>query len=350
MWECSECKQEITKDKYKVCWNCGTPKAPETEKKETVKKKVTEINQRPLVFGSPQIINPSIARDLPKTEIKPEPIVEPKTESALPKPQIEVKPQIKEEFLPVTQVSTETAADFKESSSSKFKTFLVFLLWLGAIIGLAFFAYQSNQKMLAFEQNIQANTENFNNQKSQFVFPPLPTLGRDESLENLNFQGKVLPLNMQTKEVDRLYSFLPDDLRPNSLEEAKTLFWLDCTKEEVGRYSDGAIGYQNRCKTFLVERETSKFIGIQDFIGIMPALAKTKESEDAVGDVLPERYITFLKTKQVETERSNLRFSSDSPDHHFFNKSEFYYAVFLLVIIAAIGFGWLAYKLKFDTK
>lgn len=355
MWECSKCKQEITRDKYKVCWNCGSPKPTEPEKKEKVRRKATEINQRPLIFGVPQEIKPSVVRDFPKLEPeslpiveKTEPIVEQKLEqdqSSSPKTEINLEPKITENVFPL-----EAAQDFKETSSSKFKTFVIFVLWLAVLAGISYFAYSSNQKTLAFELKILANIQNFDNQRSQFIFPPLPKLKRDESLQDSNIHGKVLPLNIQTKQVDRLYNFLPDDLRPNSLNEVKNILWLDCTKEEVGKYLDGATGYQNRCKTFLVERETSKFIGIQDFLGIMPALAKNKESEDAVGDVLPEKYIAYLKGKQTEAERGNLQLATDSPDHHFFSKSEFYYAILLLGVIAAIGFGWITYKLRFDNK
>jgi hypothetical protein len=198
-----------------------------------------------------------------------------------------------------------------------------------------------------FSRQIEAEKQSFNIQESQFVFPPKPTLIKGNVIEPLPLKTKVLPLNMQNNKVESLYSDLPDDLRPANSDEVKTLMGLDCTNTAVGKYPDGRTGFQEKCQVYLFDLESSKFIGIQEFLGIMPALSKEKESENAVGKVMSEKYIAFLKEKQPENERSELQTATDSPNHHFFSKSEFIYALLFLCILAAIGFGWIANKIRF---
>ena len=172
-------------------------------------------------------------------------------------------------------------------------------------------------------------------------------MGRDQKLEEGEIEGKVLPLDLPVKEVSTLYSYLPDDLRPESLADAKNILWLECKNEQSGKYDDGTKGYRQTCKAFLVERISNKFIAIQDFIGVPPAFTKKKANEDAIGEILPERYITFLKEKQTELQRSDLHISTDSPNHHLLNKNETIYSTGLLIILGAIGFGWAVFKVRY---
>jgi hypothetical protein len=143
-----------------------------------------------------------------------------------------------------------------------------------------------------------------------------------------------------------LYNVLPDDLRPANLDEVKTLLWLDCKPVEAGRYEDGSAAFQDGCNAYLVDRNSSKVIQVQDFLGELPPLKKQWGSSYASGKVLPETYISYIKANQPAAERSPDRMASDSPEHHFWFKSELLYATILLVLLGAAGFGWLVYQVK----
>jgi hypothetical protein len=383
MWKCSNCQEEITKDVFKHCWNCGTAK-PETsevkDEKIEVKPKVEVI---PPKLRTPSKLNHPPKKEVPvekRPTLKPKAPVERKTNLKFKTPQ-EIKPsasqsltkktevisesQIKEEFEAEkliepkieTKSNTDSAyeenflsqydsAPIRESSSVVWKIIPV-LLWLAAVSGVGYFAYISYQKTENFEWKIAEDFQKFNAQKSQFIFPPLPKMRRGTVIEG-SVKAKVLPLNVKTGEVESLFTYLPDDLRPTKIDEVKTLMWTDCENNAVGKYRDGTTGYQEKCTAYLVEKETSKFIAIQEFLGVMPALAKEKEGEDAVGKVFPEKYVAFLREKQPESERGTIQTSSESPNHHIYTKSEFIYAVLLLGLLGAIGLGWLISNLRFS--
>lgn len=393
MWKCSNCQEEITKDVFKHCWNCGAAKPENSEEKKekvevtpkvdvippklsittkqniTPKKEVpvekrpklelkTPVEKRPtseiktplekkssIRLKAPQEIKPAASQSLPKKAetVSEIPIKEEVKSEKLPEPQIETKAKsvsaYEDNFL-----SQYDSSPIRESSSIVWKIIPV-LLWLAAVSGVGYFAYISYQKTENFEKKIAEDFQKFNAQKSQFVFPPLPKMRRGTVIEG-NIKAKVLPLKVKTSEVESLFTYLPDDLRPTNLDEVKTLLWTDCENNAVGKYRDGTIGYQEKCTAYLVEREPSKFLAIQEFLGVMPALAKEKEGEDAVGKVFPEKYVAFLREKQLEAERGTIQTSSESPNHHIYTKSEFIYAVLLLGLLAAIGIGWLASNLR----
>lgn len=396
MWKCSNCQEEISKDVFKHCWNCGAPKPKTSEAKQEkveIKQKVevvppklsiptklntptkkevpvekrpklelkTPVEKRPtselktpvekkssIKLKSPQEIKPAASQSLPKKAevVSENPIKEAKAKKTA-EPEIETKAKnvsvYEDNFL-----SQYDSASIRESSSIVWKIIPV-LLWLAAVSGVGYFAYTSYQKTENFEKKIAEDFQKFNAQKSQFVFPPLPKLRRGTVIEG-NVKAKILPLNVKTGEVESLFTYLPDDLRPTNPDEVKTLLWTDCENNAVGKYRDGTTGYQEKCTAYLVERETSKFIAIQEFLGVMPALAKEREGEDAVGKVFPEKYVAFLREKQIEAERGTIQNSSESPNHHIYTKSEFIYAVLLLGLLGAIGIGWVASNLRFRNS
>lgn len=329
MWKCEKCGEEL-KDKYKFCWNCQTPKPaglePEIKYKRIEEAPKVKVESVPIV--------------------KVEPIVEPKKELPKVEPKVEATPK------PSNVVQTDflsSSYDIKNEAkpTSIIWTIIPVLIWLAVTVGVGYFAYLSNQKTTAFNNKILTDAQNFNAQKSQFVFPTtaLPDRKNQYKIEG-NIIGKVLPLNRKTNEVAELYYSLPDDLRATNADDAKTIFYLDCQNEQVGKFPDGSTGFQEKCNTFLVNLASAKFIGVQDFIGIPPAFAKKTGNGDETGKVLAERYITYLREKQIATERSEMKYPSDSPNHHYFSQSEFILAVGLLIILGAIGLGWLFFRIK----
>lgn len=351
MWKCSSCQEEI-ENKYQHCWNCGSPRPSNVEPvryrriEEPVK---SESGSVPMVKVEP-IIEEKIE---PIIEKKAEPIEEIKAEKKpeIPPVQktIESKKEIPVSSKPLVQDSflSSIGGVVEENPPSIIWTIIPVLLWLIITSAFGYFAFLSNQKTTNFDRQILADGQNFNAQKTNFVFPTkaLPDRKNQYKIEG-NIKGKVLPLNKANGEITELFYSLPDDLRPTNLEEVKTVFWLECKPEEIGKGKTGAIRSRENCNTFLVDRDTGNFIGVQNFLGVSPALTNDRDNVEAVGKVLPEKYIAYLREKQTENERGEMKDASDSPNHHYFNKSEFVYALVLLGALGAIGIGWLVFRIK----
>ncbi len=304
MWECINCKEEI-EEKYRHCWNCGKSK--------------TEVDQ-----------------DYPEIKlINDEPLFEEKSGF-----ENEISP--KKEMPSKAEFLFERELGSGGKPPSKIKTILLLCLWFAAFIFVAGFTYLSYQKRNVFENRITEEVQNLSKQTNQFVF------SKTALSEKGNVKAKVLPLNAKNNEIDGLYNYLPDDLRPANPDEVNTIMWLDCNSDKVWVYDDDSFGYREKCNAYLVDRNTSKIIEVQNFIGEMPPLTKKPGTPDAYGKVLRERYISYIKESQTETERTRDMVAADSPTHHFFSKSELIYAILLICFFGALGLGWLAYKLKFS--
>jgi hypothetical protein len=321
MWECSNCKEKI-EDKYKHCWNCGKPKEGAHQDSTSVK---IHLKAEP-----------------PPEEIRAENVIPRKEEIPVkeipPEKEIPHKEEIshKEESLPF-----EHALLFEEKAPSKIGKIVSPILWLAAFILVAGFTYYSYQKTKAFDNQVAEDAKNLGGQTNQFVFNPKAPREKKGTIK-----AKVLPLNAQNKEVDGLYNYLPDDLRPANLDEVQTLLWLDCKPSEAGKYQDGSPAFQDKCNAYLVDRNTSKLIQVQDFLGELPPLDKKWGGSYASGKVLPETYISYIKSNQPENEQTPDRLASDSPNHHYWFKSELLYSSILLILLGAIGIGWIFYKIK----
>jgi hypothetical protein len=318
MWECGNCKEKI-EDKYKHCWNCGHSK--------------TEVQP---AESSPVRIH---LKDEPPSEEEIRSGIETPPEKEIPA-RNEVPPE--KEFRAGEHFPfDEEEFPFKGKSPSVIGRIAPLLLWLAATVAVSYFAYYSHQKTTAFENRIAEEAANLNKQANQFVFSK--NAPREK---NAKVKAKVLPLDAKTGQVDGLYNFLPDNLRPATLEEVNTILWLDCSPKEVWRYEDGSPGYRESCNAYLADRNTSKIIQVEDFPGAMPSLKKNPGNANAAGKVLPEVYIPFIKANQPEAERAPAGLASDSPDHHFWFKSELLYAVILLGLLGAIGIGWIVFLIK----
>ncbi len=335
MWECGNCKEKL-EDKYRHCWNCGKSKPEVGQELSSVK--IHRLADEP----------PSEAESAPQEKLPPE-IVPPPESQVLPKVEFSLAESAPQNKLPPPEDDILSKKEFSVEvrPPSKILKLIPLLLWFAAVIFVAGFTYYSYQKMNAFENRILEDARNFNNQKDQLVFSKNAPRGK------ISLQPKVLPLNAKNSEVDDLYRYLPDELRPANLDEVKTIMWLDCKSNEFGRYEDNSIAYQEKCNAYLVDKNTAKVIEVQDFLGETPPLTKKRGNSDAYGKVLTEAYISFIKANQSESARTADRFSSDSPNHHFISKSELLCSIILLGLLGAVGLGWLVFKIKsanWDSK
>ncbi|HEY8563763.1 MAG TPA: hypothetical protein VIL74_25515 [Pyrinomonadaceae bacterium] len=356
MWECQNCREKI-EDRYKHCWNCGRPKPDDRPVPWSVKVQ--------------QVVNPTKAETRSEST-PPKPVNEPPPESAsepppesvsAPPPPAEAPPTAGaasekvtrrrekitfEDGVPFEETSSfkeektfEDERPFAEKSPSKLGQIAPLVLWLAAVLAVSCFAYYSYQKTKGFENRIAEDARNLSALTNQFAFSPSAPREKNGAIK-----AKILPLDAKNRRLDDLYHALPDDLRPATLEEVNTLLWLDCGLKEVWRYDDGSPGFRQTCNAYLIDRNTSKRIGLEEFPGEMPPLKKEPGSEPVPGKVAPAAYIAFIRQHQPENERTALASASDSPEHHYLFKSELVYALILLALLCAAGVGWLVYQIK----
>jgi len=71
-------------------------------------------------------------------------------------------------------------------------------------------------------------------------FPSTAELRTLRRTESPYIQGKVLPLELKSKKVNKwVYFGLPIEIRPASPEEVDTILWIDRREEKLGRYDNG---------------------------------------------------------------------------------------------------------------
>ena len=122
MWECRNCREKI-EDRFKHCWNCGAPRTAAEPPASTVE---AGLQEPPAVNASPES-PPSIP---PKTEIPPE-----KTPPATAPPA-----ETRQSIPPADHVPFESAAAYREKSTSKIGSLVPLILWLAAAVNVALFA------------------------------------------------------------------------------------------------------------------------------------------------------------------------------------------------------------------
>jgi hypothetical protein len=340
MWECSNCQEKI-EDRYKRCWNCGKPKFEDGQNPSS--ERIHRLgNDPPVDRTAPVDPVPPVKATAPKEESAPKEDISLPAELSPAKESPPVERTSPPKILPAERFPFANENRFEEGGASKIGRIVPLVLWLAAAAAVSYFAYFSSQKTKAFENRVAEEARNLSAQTNAFAFSP--TAPRERHGGG-GVRAKILPLDAKTKQLDGLYYSLPDDLRPATLDEAQTLLWLDCHRREAWRYDDGSPGFRETCNAYLVDRNTSRILQVEEFSGEMPPMTKPANG-DAAGKVLPQAYIAFIRANQPENERKPLAFASDSPEHHVWFKSELLYALILLGLLAAIGVGWIIYQIK----
>lgn len=106
--------------------------------------------------------------------------------------------------------------------------------------------------------------------------------------------GKLVVVNKITNQIEQsLLTSLGDIFVPETLDEIKYIVWLECNREYVGKYTDGASGYQQKCKLSLIDKATSTLIARKTFSGGMPPQTK-RHSGDATGSRPDDQIKNYL--------------------------------------------------------
>jgi len=84
----------------------------------------------------------------------------------------------------------------------------------------------------------------------------------------------VLPVDLGTRTVDRMYFRLKDAYKPKSTADVSSVVGFKCSDEVVGSYSDGASGYQKSCDIYVIDVGNHAWSYVGNFTGSEPPNSK----------------------------------------------------------------------------
>jgi len=84
----------------------------------------------------------------------------------------------------------------------------------------------------------------------------------------------ALPVDLETRTVDRMYFQLKDAYKPKSTADVSSVVGFKCSDEVVGSYSDGASGYQKTCAIYVIEVRNHTWSYVGNFTGSEPPNSK----------------------------------------------------------------------------
>lgn len=84
----------------------------------------------------------------------------------------------------------------------------------------------------------------------------------------------VLPIDLKTKAIDRMYFRLKDSYQPKSAADVSSVVAFECSDRLVGSYSDGAAGYQKSCDIYVIEVSSHTWNYVGKFTGSEPPNSK----------------------------------------------------------------------------
>ena len=105
---------------------------------------------------------------------------------------------------------------------------------------------------------------------------------------------KILPIDMDNKTIDDIYTDLPDFLRPDSLSEVKSLVQIWRKSKQVGRYKDNRKAMKNYCIIKIIDLETKTQVYEGVVNGSDPP-NKKRGGSDAYGSSPNKYVIRFLR-------------------------------------------------------
>jgi hypothetical protein len=95
-------------------------------------------------------------------------------------------------------------------------------------------------------------------------------------------KGKIVVVNKADIKVDDPYFDLPEDVKAVKPEEVGTIVWVTYDPRLVGRYTNGAAGYQYTATVTVIDKANGTIVGRSSFTGSEPPSTK-KGSGDAYG-------------------------------------------------------------------
>ena len=108
-------------------------------------------------------------------------------------------------------------------------------------------------------------------------------------------RGRVIPVDMRTRNIDEIYFRLPEEIRSVSPDDVGTILWLQCGKQDVGRYEGGAPARVQTCEVTLIDKATFSVVAQRDFRGSEPPEKISSKSSEGVGAAPTAEILSYLK-------------------------------------------------------
>jgi hypothetical protein len=107
-------------------------------------------------------------------------------------------------------------------------------------------------------------------------------------------RGKIIPVDVDKKEVDGLYWDMPEDLRADRPDDVGTVVWLKWDKVKVGTYEGGTAAEAQTADVTVIDRKDWAVTHTTHIQGDDPPRTK-KRSETGVGPRPTKQVIDYLK-------------------------------------------------------
>jgi len=116
-----------------------------------------------------------------------------------------------------------------------------------------------------------------------------------KSLQHAYIAGKVIPVNLNTREIDQdIYQRLPREIRAVSPEEVGTVVLVEYKSSLAARYTLGGKGYVTTCHVAIIDKARATIVGEREFCGSAPPLTK-QYGVDAHGSRPTGEIVRYLK-------------------------------------------------------
>jgi hypothetical protein len=96
-------------------------------------------------------------------------------------------------------------------------------------------------------------------------------------------KGKMIPVDMKSKDFDPVFFDLSTDLRPKNPDEIRTVAGLWWEERQVGTYGGKGGAYQEHCTVLVLDKATGELLASESFIGSMPP-SKSQNGASQTGD------------------------------------------------------------------
>jgi hypothetical protein len=123
------------------------------------------------------------------------------------------------------------------------------VLIVGAVIGGSEFMREREREV--FEPAMAAYTKRPTGQP--LVRTSLPP-------GSVSIAGKLIPVDIIENKISPVLNDLPEDLKPKSTDEVKTILWISCYGHPSGTYTDGTTGMANDCTLTFIDFATNSYL------------------------------------------------------------------------------------------
>lgn len=106
---------------------------------------------------------------------------------------------------------------------------------------------------------------------------------QEDAAGSAPLKGKLIPVDMKSKDIDPVFFDLSNDLRPKKPEEIGTIAALWWEEQQIGTYGGRGGAYQEHCTIMVLDKSTGTLLASRSFVGSMPP-SKSQNGASQTGD------------------------------------------------------------------